>query len=239
MTATTDNVSNTNPASGTNFVTFGNNQCLPISHVVSSHLPNNLVLNEILVVPHLTKKILYVSELTPDNHVDVLLSQPNFFVQDRTTKRVLDQGKCKQGLYILNSSPQALIASKKTPKASFETWHSRLWHVNFDTLLSLHKLGHLSLNALLPKPKICLSCQMAKSLKLPYELNYKCAAHPLELIHCDVWGPSPVESHDNFRYNINFVDDQSRFSWLYPLNRKYDVYKDIDVLVTFVQTQFP
>ncbi|KAJ9556147.1 hypothetical protein OSB04_010761 [Centaurea solstitialis] len=238
MTATSDNVTNATPASGTNFVTFGNNQGLPISHTGSSRLHHNLVLNNILVVPRLTKNLLSVSKLTRDNHVDVLFSYPHFVVQDRTTKQVLAQGKCDQGLYVLQSSPQALIASNKTPKASFETWHSRLGHVNFDTLFYLHKLGLLSFTALLPKPGVCLSCQMAKNHKLPFELNHKRAAHPLELIHCDVWGPSPVESHDNFRYYIVFVDDHSRFSWLYPLSRKSDVYKAIEVFVAFVQTQF-
>ncbi|GJW31652.1 retrovirus-related pol polyprotein from transposon TNT 1-94 [Tanacetum coccineum] len=238
MTATTDNVTNVTPALGTNFVTFGNNESLPISHTGSSHLLNNVVLNDVLVVPRLTKNLLSVSKLTRDNHVDVLLSHPNFFVQDRTTKQVLAQGKCDQGLYVLHSSPQALIASNKTPRASFETWHSRLGHVNFDTLFSLNKRGLLSFTALLPKPGVCLSCQMAKSHKLPFELNHKRASNPLELIHCDVWGPSPVESHDNFRYYIVFVDDHSRFSWLYPLSRKSDVYKAIEVFILFVQTQF-
>lgn len=137
----------------------------------------------------------------------------------------------------MNSSPQALIASKKTLKASFEIWHSRLGHVNYDTLFSLHKLGLLSFTALLPKREVCLSCQMAKSHKFPFELNYKRVADPLKLVYCDVWGSSPVESHDNYRYYIIFVDDHSRFSWLYPLTRKFNVYKAIEVFVTFVQTQ--
>ncbi|GJW67898.1 hypothetical protein Tco_0122322 [Tanacetum coccineum] len=86
MTTTTDNITNVTPASSTNFVTFGNNQSLPILHIGSSRLLNNVVLNDILVVPRLTKNLLFVSKLTRDNHVDVLLSHPNFFVQDRTTK---------------------------------------------------------------------------------------------------------------------------------------------------------
>ncbi|PWA54489.1 ribonuclease H-like domain-containing protein [Artemisia annua] len=131
MTATTDNITNVTPASGTTLVTFGNNQSLPISHTGYSRLLKDVVLNDVLVVPRLTKNLLSMSKLTRDNHVDVLLSHPNFFVQDRTTKRVLAQGKCDDlGLYVLHSSPQALIASNKTPKASFETWHSRLGHVN-------------------------------------------------------------------------------------------------------------
>ncbi|GJU66919.1 putative RNA-directed DNA polymerase [Tanacetum coccineum] len=80
MTATTDNVTNVTPALGTNFVTFGNNESLLISHTGSSHLLNNVVLNDVLVVPRLTKNLLSVSKLTRDNHVDVLLSHPNFFV---------------------------------------------------------------------------------------------------------------------------------------------------------------
>jgi transposase InsO family protein len=113
-----------------------------------------------------------------------------------------------------------------------------LGHVHFDTLVLLNKLGHLSFNALLPKPGICDSCQMAKSHKLPFEPNPKRAHSPLDLIHCDVWGPSPVISNDNYRYYIIFIDDYSRFSWLYPLALKSDVYKAIEIFMNFVQTQF-
>ena len=43
---------------------------------------------------------------------------------------------------------------------------------------------------------------------------------PLELIHSDVWGPAPLISNNGFRYYVLFVDDYSRFTWVYFLHSK-------------------
>jgi hypothetical protein len=46
---------------------------------------------------------------------------------------------------------------------------------------------------------------------------------PLQLVHSDVW-QSPVVSLSGCRYHVIFIDDYSRFSWLFPLKSKSDVY---------------
>lgn len=43
------------------------------------------------------------------------------------------------------------------------------------------------------------------------------ASAPLELIHCDIWGPSPNLSTMGYRYYIMFIDDYSRFHWIFPM----------------------
>ena len=39
-------------------------------------------------------------------------------------------------------------------------------------------------------------------------------------IHCDLWGPTPVASIQNFKYYVIFVDEHTRYTWLYPLKHK-------------------
>lgn len=130
---------------------------------------------------------------------------------DRATKRVLAKGRRDQGLYILSHDPQAFAATTCSKiKASYELWHSRLGHVSFDIISLLNKLGYVSVTSLLPSPVICSPCQLAKAHRLPFELNDKRASHVLDLIHCDLWGPSPVTSVDGYRYYAIFVDDHSR-----------------------------
>lgn len=36
---------------------------------------------------------------------------------------------------------------------------------------------------------------------------------PLEIMHCDLWGPGPVTSNQGFQYYVIFVDDNSRYTW--------------------------
>lgn len=90
----------------------------------------------------------------------------------------------------------------------------------------------------LPKPDVCLSYQMAKSQRLPFDHNPKRALHPLDLIYCDVWGPSLVFSVDNYCYYVIFIVGFSRFKWLYPLKQKSEVYNALKVFLNFFQTQF-
>ena len=50
-------------------------------------------------------------------------------------------------------------------------------------------------------------------------------AKKLELVHTDLWGPSPVASFGGSRYYITFIDDLSRKVWVYFLKNKSDVFE--------------
>lgn len=66
---------------------------------------------------------------------------------------------------------------------------------------------------------------MAKSHHLPFSPSLSTTSSPLDLIHSDVWGPSPITSHKGFRYYIIFVDYYSRFTWIYFMTHKSEVPK--------------
>ena len=65
---------------------------------------------------------------------------------------------------------------------------------------------------------------MAKSHKLPFVLSQSKLMKPLDLIHSDLWGPSPVQFVTGVKYFLLFIDDYSRFSWLYLLKTKDKVF---------------
>ena len=50
-------------------------------------------------------------------------------------------------------------------------------------------------------------------------------AEKLELVHTDLWGPSPVATLGGSRYYITFIDDSSRKVWIYCLKNKFDVFE--------------
>lgn len=57
---------------------------------------------------------------------------------------------------------------------------------------------------------------------------------PLELIHTDLWGPTPEYSLDGYKYYISFIDDFTRYSWISSLTFKseaFDTFKRFKVLV--------
>ncbi|GJW87026.1 putative RNA-directed DNA polymerase [Tanacetum coccineum] len=220
MTPACDSLHHSSPYPGNAKVMFGNGKTLPITHTGSTTVSHDIPLRNVLVIPKLNKKLLSVSKLTTDHPVDVLFSQPFFYIHDRKTKRVLARGRCEHGLYVLKDEPTAFIATAKVIKpASYELWHARLGHVSFDVISTLNKLGVLSITSLLPKPILCTPCQLAKGQRLPFTINAKRSSHPLDLIHCDLWGPAPICSKDGYRYYVAFIDDYSRvadtFDYLY------------------------
>ena len=60
--------------------------------------------------------------------------------------------------------------------------------------------------------------------QLPFPKSDFQASKPLELIHSDVWGLAPVISVNDFQYYVIFVDEYLKFTWLYLLKFKLDVF---------------
>ena len=84
----------------------------------------------------------------------------------------------------------------------------------------------------------CTSCQLAKSHRLPFPQSVSRALHPFELVHSDLWGPSPITSITSVKYFILFIDDFSRFSWFYLLKSKDEAYNAYLQFQTLIKTQF-
>ena len=71
---------------------------------------------------------------------------------------------------------------------------------------------------------LCSACSQAKSHQLPFNVSSIVASKPLELIFSDVWGPSPTISFSGNKYYVSFVDSFSRYTWLFPICVKFDVF---------------
>lgn len=149
-------------------------------------------------------------------------------------------GRRDGGLYVLERSNDAFLSvlNKFVHTASYELWHARLGHVNHSIVSLLNKKGHLSLTSILPNTAICATCEFAKSHKLPFSTNNTRSTSILGLVHCDIWGPAPVKSKMGFTYYVIFVDDHSRFTWLYPMKFKSDFFDIFLQYQSFVKNQY-
>lgn len=88
-------------------------------------------------------------------------------------KRVLARRCFEDDLYVLHTSHEALVASTHCNKASYEAWLSRLEHFSFDTIVTLQKLGNVSLTTILsfigfilytPSLSFIMPCQLLRNL---------------------------------------------------------------------------
>ena len=49
---------------------------------------------------------------------------------------------------------------------------------------------------------------------------------------------APVTSHENYKYFVNFIDDYSRFTWIYFLRSKAEVFSAFKFFHVYIQNQF-
>ena len=74
--------------------------------------------------------------------------------------------------------------------------------------------------------KVCSTCEYCISAKMHiFHLNKTplVSTSILEIVHSDVWGLSPITSLLGFNYYVLFVDDYTRFTWLFLLKHKREI----------------
>jgi histone deacetylase 1/2 len=84
---------------------------------------------------------------------------------------------------------------------------------------------------------VCDSCQKAKIHQLPYDRSNNISNSPLELIYSDVWGPAPI-SVGRHAYYVSFIDDFSKYTWIYRIKHKSDVFQVFKNFQNLVERKF-
>lgn len=211
---------------------------MEIKHVGHSlvHTPTrNLSLNNILHVPKAAKNLVSVHRFTKDNSSFLEFHPDYFLVKDQAMKNIILRGPCRKGLYPLPSftTKQAFGAVKP----SFERWHSRLGHASTPVISKVISKNSLPCLDESNKESVCDACQKAKSHRLPYPKSRSVSSKPLELIFSDVWGPPPSSVGRN-KYYVSFIDDYSKYVWIYLIKHKSEVFQKFNEFQNLVERLF-
>ena len=103
-------------------------------------------------------------------------------------------------------------------------WHHRLGHIGEDRINRMEKDGILS--TLSPEPyPACESCLWEKIAKLPFIGYGKRVTELLTLVHTNVCGPFDVQARDGYTYFIIFIDDLSRYGYVYLMKYKSEAFE--------------
>jgi len=98
--------------------------------------------------------------------------------------------------------------------SSFYLYHSRLGHVSFSHLRFLASTRALE-NLKTRDISDCSGCKLVKFFALPFYRSISVSSLPFDLIHSDVWEPSPIATKEGSRYYVSFIDDHTRYCWVY------------------------
>ncbi|CAM8929156.1 unnamed protein product [Rhodiola kirilowii] len=209
-----------------------------VSSAGTYQLRPDLVLFDVLYTPAFKYNLLSVSKLVKDSLYSVIFTKDKCVIQDSAKRTILEIGKMVGGLFhVKDSSTSKEVNSVVTNKVSVQTWHNRMGHMSFDRMNSL-LCKYVPLLNTKTKDAYCEVCPLAKQSRLRFPLSKHVSAEIFDLIHCDVWGPFPIESLSGANYFLTIVDDKSRGVWIYLMKKKSEV---ADLLMQFfvlVETQF-
>ncbi|XP_042501401.1 uncharacterized protein LOC122079200 [Macadamia integrifolia] len=125
-------------------------------------------------------------------------------IQDLHSRKTIDGGCEKDGLYYLNSGclPTSVAATAVGDVSPFQ-WHCCLGH------LALPRLQLLFPSFLHISTLECEACELGKHHQVSFPYRSVSHSPSFSLVHSDIWGPCRVSNRFGFRYFVTFVDDHS------------------------------
>jgi transposase InsO family protein len=223
-------------------ITFGDNRKGKVKGLGKIAISNDHSISNVLLVESLNFNLLSVAQLCD------LGFSCNFTVDDVIISSV-DGSNLKfkgfryENLYLVDfSSSEAKLTTCLFSKASLGwLWHRRLGHVGMKQLnhLTKHDLVRGLKDVKFEKNKLCSSCQAGKQMANTHPNKSQMSTHqPLELLHMDLFGPTSFMSIDGNSYCLMIVDDYSRFTWVYFLQDKSNVFETFKSFSILAQNQF-
>ncbi|KAK8597148.1 hypothetical protein V6N12_065624 [Hibiscus sabdariffa] len=202
-------------------------------------LPSGLVLNleNCYFVPSLTKNIISVSCLDKIGFEIIIKNNCCSFYLNNL---FYGSAQLINGLYILNQENKIFNINTKRSKTNDSNqtylWHCHLGHISERRISKLHKDGLLD-PFVFEQMDVCESCLLGKMTKTPFNGKGEQASDLLGLIHSDVCGPMNTQARGKFYYFIIFIDDFSRYGYIYLMRHKSEALEKFKEFRNEVQNQ--
>lgn len=126
----------------------------------------------------------------------------------------------------------------KLPVEKTMLWHYRLGHIGEKCLKTLKSKNMVEgLTDCNLEFDFCEHCIYGKQNCVQfYSSSYK-SSDILDYVHSDVFGPVDVPSLSKSKYYVSFVDDYSRRTFVYFMNKKFEVFSRVNEFKNLVENQ--
>lgn len=171
----------------------------------------SFTLLNVLYVPQLASNHLSICCATKNPHMTFNFLHGECRIMFRNT--LIAIAKQRDSLLVLETVRPYAHTAKANDSL---TWHKRLGHLNQEYMCK-NTIQTIIGNV---EPFSCHTCHKNKSTRIISHSPVTKAKRPLEKIHSDLAGPITPMSLDGNKYLITFTDDYSRFSWVFPCERK-------------------
>ena len=221
-------------------VRIADGRSCPVLGSGQSRATSSLPLQHVLYILGFPSNLLSISAITKALHCGVFFFPHHCVFQDLDTSQRIGLGRENgRGIYeLVANSPstglQALFALSASSSSLHDSllWHCRLGHPSFVKLKETLPWLHLS-------EFHCESCELGKHHRSSYPSRTGPPTHrPFDLVHCDVWGPTPHTSPTGGKYYMVFVDDYTRASWTYILKSRKEVFSRVQHFLLEIITQY-
>ena len=181
-----------------------------------------LCLNNVLYVPGIRKNL--VSEIVLNNcGYKQVLDNDNYILSRHGS--FIGFGYIFNGMIRLNinypSSDNSVCMASSSTSNNFhksQLWHARLGHIHYKRLKDMSKMSLIPAFDMQNNEK-CKTCMLTKITRQPFKDVVR-ESKVLDLIHSDLCDFHATPSLGNKKYVVTFIDDASRYCYIYLLHSK-------------------
>jgi hypothetical protein len=185
-------------------------------------------------VPSIKKNLVSASMLCRDGY-KVVLESNKCVVSKHDT--FVGKGYDCGGLFHLSLHD---VCNKIVNSVNFsdesDLWHSRFWHASFGCLMRLANLNLIPKFSLVKKSK-CHVCVESKQPCKPHKAAEARNLAPLELVHSVLCEMNGILTNGGKRYFLTFIDDSTRFCYVYLLKTKDEAFNYFKTYKVEVENQ--
>ena len=193
---------------------------------------------DVYFIPDLKSNIISLGHAT-ESGCDIRMKDEHLIMHDRDGKLIAKAVRSKNRLYKVRMKIKEAMSLLTTTVSDSIRWHSRLGHINMETMRSMVQRGLvIRVPPFNMEKNVCGSFLLGKQARqsFPQATTYR-AEKVLELIHADLCGPIiPATSAGN-KYIFVMIDDHSRYMWTVLLKAKSDAFSKFKIFKNRVEQE--